>query len=91
MLNAHPLVRLAGENQGAMVPTAQRWEMLASRNYRSEPPDADADASARLAVQPMDLLCDEQSEFKTFATSTRAMPGEPAIRGFKDVAWTLEA
>uniref|UniRef100_A0A7S4HGX9 Uncharacterized protein n=1 Tax=Prymnesium polylepis TaxID=72548 RepID=A0A7S4HGX9_9EUKA len=94
MLNAHPSMRLAGEVQGAMVPTAQRWEMLGSKVYRSSPPDSDGDASARKAVQPIDLLCDEQSEFKAFTMGTRPLPSDGAqriVRGFKDIAWTSEA
>jgi len=92
MLNAHPLIRLAGENNGAMLPTTARWKDLAADNYKTSLPKADSAPMARKPVQPMDILCDEQSEFKEFAQGVRPTPPPTKpIRGFKEIHWTVEA
>ena len=87
MLDAHPHIRLAGENNGQMVSAAQLWAEATASDYDSSPV-----TNARGAIQPADLLCSMQAWFETSTTPTLATaPGASVIRGCKDITWTPEA
>jgi hypothetical protein len=85
-LDAHPLVRLAGENNGQMATAAQMWAEAAATGYRTN-----STTQGRGNLQPYDLLCDLQSWFETSSTPVYTSTSSLPIRGFKDISWTPES
>lgn len=102
MMNAHPIIRLAGEG-GGQIELAQQLYSLAARAvnhngaslYCSDPNNeaAACDAWQRGAVSPADVLCDLQSYFDDVAVPVFNLlpPPQVSIRGFKDITgWSVD-
>ena len=82
MLNAHPAIALAGENQGALMHAMALWDSVADNG----PWYNGADAFSRGALHPDDVLCDLQALFANIATPAK-QAATTAIHGFKEVGF----
>jgi len=91
MLDAHPLIELAGENHGQINAALTMWEEAAA-HY----PAGDSKALARGPVQPLNLLCSLQEWFSSVTAyeppaNDGSVAGANVIRGYKDIEWTPES
>ena len=85
MLNAHPNIKLAGENNGQMTKTVQMWSEAAGSNYAND----GASAFERGKFQPMDMLCSLVSYWNLSMTPFIEGPSpRMLVRGFKEIRWT---
>jgi len=103
MLNAHPIVRLAGEGGGQMQFATPLFETAAAHvnhhgasDYCSDPNNEKGLCSAyqRGAISPKDVMCDIQEYFDDVAVPVFSLLPHPkvSIRGFKDIqGWSIES